>query len=153
MLFLFFLSPTNCSSSRTHQYRVVVVLRTYFQHRRRRTRWFANYYLLTACLATAYDIIIIILLAPSLSLSLGSRLSARGRRVWSAQEDDAIRKLVQKHGTSGWTLIADNLALEFESTHHGRSGKQCWERWHNHLGNNEVPNECGDERLQFMVLE
>lgn len=74
----------------------------------------------------------------SLSLTLfrrsgAVRISTSNRRVWSAQEDEAIRKLVQKHGTSGWTLIADKLAQEYEYNQ-GRSGKQCWERWHNHLG-------------------
>lgn len=58
--------------------------------------------------------------------------AAPSRRVWSAQEDDAIRELVKKHGTSRWTLIADSLALDYHTR--GRSGKQCWERWHNHLG-------------------
>ncbi|CAM9147244.1 unnamed protein product, partial [Scytosiphon promiscuus] len=62
----------------------------------------------------------------------GARGSTPNRRVWSAEEDNTIRKLVEKHGTSGWTFIADNLALDYEDNE-GRSGKQCWERWHNHL--------------------
>ncbi|CAM9750480.1 unnamed protein product, partial [Hapterophycus canaliculatus] len=62
----------------------------------------------------------------------GVRGSTPSRRVWSAEEDNTIRRLVQKHGTSGWTLIAENLALESKSNQ-SRSGKQCWERWHNHL--------------------
>ena len=61
------------------------------------------------------------------------RNTPSSRRIWSAQEDEAIRQLVQKHGTSGWTLIADKLAQEYKYNQ-GRSGKQCWERWHNHLG-------------------
>lgn len=66
------------------------------------------------------------------------RASAQGplsanRRVWSTQEDEAIRTLVEKHGTSNWTFIADSL-LALECSTPGRSGKQCWERWHNHLG-------------------
>lgn len=55
------------------------------------------------------------------------------RRVWSPLEDEAIRTLVEKHGTSNWTFIADSL-LALECNTPGRSGKQCWERWHNHLG-------------------
>lgn len=34
-------------------------------------------------------------------------------------------ELVKKHGQQRWTVIADYL--------HGRIGKQCRERWHNHL--------------------
>ncbi|CAM9186822.1 unnamed protein product, partial [Choristocarpus tenellus] len=54
------------------------------------------------------------------------------RRVWSNEEDEAIRELVRKHGTASWTAIAEYLDLEFGIRE--RSGKQCWERWHNHLG-------------------
>ena len=64
------------------------------------------------------------------------------RRVWTAEEDEAIRRLVDKHGTSNWTFIADSLALSCNSP--GRSGKQCWERWHNHLGETN-PVQCGDK--------
>lgn len=39
--------------------------------------------------------------------------------------------MVAKHGTKSWALIAENLAKEGMP---GRSGKQCRERWHNHLG-------------------
>ncbi|KAJ9549961.1 hypothetical protein OSB04_022504 [Centaurea solstitialis] len=40
-------------------------------------------------------------------------------------EDDRIKDLVEKHGCKKWSLIAKHLA--------GRIGKQCRERWHNHL--------------------
>lgn len=39
--------------------------------------------------------------------------------------------MVQRLGTKSWAQIADQLAKEGMS---GRSGKQCRERWHNHLG-------------------
>ncbi len=48
------------------------------------------------------------------------------------EEDEAIREMVNKFGTKSWALIADNLRSEYEIS--GRSGKQCRERWHNHLG-------------------
>ncbi|KAI3812960.1 hypothetical protein L1987_17673 [Smallanthus sonchifolius] len=44
---------------------------------------------------------------------------------WTKEEDDHIRELVEKHGCKKWSLIAKHLA--------GRIGKQCRERWHNHL--------------------
>lgn len=53
------------------------------------------------------------------------------RRAWTDEEDEAIRLMVAKHGTKSWALIAENLAKEGMP---GRSGKQCRERWHNHLG-------------------
>ncbi|CAK6976363.1 v-myb avian myeloblastosis viral oncogene homolog-like 2a [Scomber scombrus] len=44
---------------------------------------------------------------------------------WSKEEDDKIIELVGKFGTRHWTLISRQLK--------GRLGKQCRERWHNHL--------------------
>lgn len=47
------------------------------------------------------------------------------RRAWSADEDVRVTLLVATHGTKKWSLIGSQLP--------GRSGKQCRERWHNHL--------------------
>lgn len=44
---------------------------------------------------------------------------------WTKEEDDKVIELVQKYGPKKWTLIARHLK--------GRIGKQCRERWHNHL--------------------
>jgi hypothetical protein len=44
---------------------------------------------------------------------------------WSKEEDDTVMQLVHKHGPKKWSLIASFLP--------GRIGKQCRERWHNHL--------------------
>jgi hypothetical protein len=53
----------------------------------------------------------------------------RGSRRWSDEEHQRLSELVCKYGTyRSWTLIASNLP--------GRTGKQCRERWLNHL----VPN-------------
>ncbi|KAL9242834.1 hypothetical protein vseg_016794 [Gypsophila vaccaria] len=44
---------------------------------------------------------------------------------WTKEEDDCIIELVQKYGCRKWSVIAKSLP--------GRIGKQCRERWHNHL--------------------
>ena len=44
---------------------------------------------------------------------------------WSKEEDDTVMHLVHKYGPKKWSLIASFLP--------GRIGKQCRERWHNHL--------------------
>ena len=41
------------------------------------------------------------------------------------QEDAEVIRLVQEYGAKKWTVIANHLP--------GRVGKQCRERWHNHL--------------------
>uniref|UniRef100_A0A2M3Z5Y1 Putative transcriptional activator myb n=1 Tax=Anopheles braziliensis TaxID=58242 RepID=A0A2M3Z5Y1_9DIPT len=47
---------------------------------------------------------------------------------WTKEEDDKVVSLVAKYGPKKWTLIARHLR--------GRIGKQCRERWHNHLNPN-----------------
>ncbi|GJM88788.1 hypothetical protein PR202_ga05353 [Eleusine coracana subsp. coracana] len=44
---------------------------------------------------------------------------------WTQEEDDIIINMVKKHGPKKWSVIAKALD--------GRIGKQCRERWHNHL--------------------
>ncbi|KAG0517430.1 hypothetical protein BDA96_09G088800 [Sorghum bicolor] len=44
---------------------------------------------------------------------------------WSKEEDEIIIQMVNKHGPKKWSTIAQALP--------GRIGKQCRERWHNHL--------------------
>jgi len=57
--------------------------------------------------------------------SSGSGSVGTQRRQWSNDEDETVRELVRHHGTRAWTLVASHLT--------GRTGKQCRERWHNHL--------------------
>ena len=53
------------------------------------------------------------------------------RRPWTADEDFAMLSLVQEIGLKNWSVVAEKLAERFNIKH--RSGKQCRERWHNHL--------------------
>jgi len=47
------------------------------------------------------------------------------KRPWTAQEDEIVKVHVQKYGPRGWAGLAQTLP--------GRKGKQCRERYHNHL--------------------
>ena len=53
------------------------------------------------------------------------------RRAWSEIEDKAIKELVEKYGIRKWTVVAQKMEEIYGLK--GRSGKQCRERWHNHL--------------------
>jgi hypothetical protein len=44
---------------------------------------------------------------------------------WTKEEDEEVRKLVEKHGDKSWVLVAGFLP--------NRTGKQIRERWHNQL--------------------
>lgn len=101
--------------------------------------------------AVLYDVVHHTITTTPMNLRRTIDCAASSRRVWSAQEDDAIRELVKKHGTSRWTLIADSLALDYHTR--GRSGKQCWERWHNHLGGNGTSRRTYTPRSRFSVFD
>mmetsp|Transcript_2743 Transcript_2743/g.3777 ORF Transcript_2743/g.3777 Transcript_2743/m.3777 type:complete len:306 (+) Transcript_2743:86-1003(+) len=58
-------------------------------------------------------------------MSSVSSLESGVKGAWAEDEDETLVKLVTKHGACKWSIIADCLP--------GRNGKQCRERWHNHL--------------------
>ena len=47
------------------------------------------------------------------------------KRVWSPEEDAILVENINMLGYASWKVIADLFP--------GRTGKQCRERWHNHL--------------------
>lgn len=53
-------------------------------------------------------------------------------------------ELVLKHGPQKWTFIADHLP--------GRIGKQCRERWHNHLNPKIKKNSWSDDEEWLLFL-
>mmetsp|Transcript_3981 Transcript_3981/g.5336 ORF Transcript_3981/g.5336 Transcript_3981/m.5336 type:complete len:464 (-) Transcript_3981:10-1401(-) len=54
------------------------------------------------------------------------------RRAWTEAEDNDLRKLVPELSSKSWSVIAQHLNTGKQKKFH-RSGKQCRERWHNHL--------------------
>ncbi|XP_055508106.1 v-myb avian myeloblastosis viral oncogene homolog-like 2b isoform X1 [Leucoraja erinacea] len=63
---------------------------------------------------------------------------------WTKEEDQKVIELVQKYGPKRWSLIARLLK--------GRLGKQCRERWHNHL-NPEVKKSSWTEEEDKIIYE
>ncbi|CAK9103512.1 Transcriptional activator Myb (Proto-oncogene c-Myb) [Durusdinium trenchii] len=64
-------------------------------------------------------------------MSTGIRRTTADRRAWSREEDQAIRNLVKVLGTKSWSDVSTQLKTDYNIE--GRTGKQCRERWHNHL--------------------
>jgi hypothetical protein len=52
-------------------------------------------------------------------------ISCNTKRPWTVEEDNLLTRLVLAQGTNNWSGLADLLT--------DRTGKQCRERWHNHL--------------------
>ncbi|XP_070705650.1 transcriptional activator Myb isoform X4 [Pempheris klunzingeri] len=61
---------------------------------------------------------------------------------WTKEEDQRVIELVQKYGAKRWSVIAKHLK--------GRIGKQCRERWHNHL-NPEVKKTSWTEEEDRII--
>ncbi|KAL8520615.1 hypothetical protein ACS0TY_011234 [Phlomoides rotata] len=66
------------------------------------------------------------------SVSVSTKKCGRGRKKsksakgqWTAEEDRLLIHLVEQYGVKKWSNIAQMLK--------GRIGKQCRERWHNHM--------------------
>ncbi|XP_042499857.1 transcription factor MYB98-like [Macadamia integrifolia] len=62
---------------------------------------------------------------------------------WTTEEDSLLVRLVEQHGIRKWSHIAKML--------HGRIGKQCRERWHNHLRPNIKKDSWSEEEDKILI--
>ncbi|KAJ9698636.1 hypothetical protein PVL29_007615 [Vitis rotundifolia] len=62
---------------------------------------------------------------------------------WSAEEDRQLLRLVNEFGEKKWAQIAKKLG--------GRAGKQCRERWHNHLRPDIRKDEWDEEEERILI--
>ncbi|MED6115227.1 hypothetical protein PIB30_088323 [Stylosanthes scabra] len=58
-------------------------------------------------------------------MAMSRREMDRIKGPWSPEEDEALQRLVERHGPRNWTLISKSIP--------GRSGKSCRLRWCNQL--------------------
>ena len=72
--------------------------------------------------------------------------TTKKRIPWTETEDKSIKSLVNKYGTSNWTLIAKHLGQN-------RSGKQCRERWYNQLNPEVKKNNWTDEEENILFTK
>ncbi|PIA32131.1 hypothetical protein AQUCO_04500020v1 [Aquilegia coerulea] len=63
---------------------------------------------------------------------------------WTEQEDRLLVKLVKENGVKKWSQIAHKMV--------GRAGKQCRERWHNHL-RPDIKKDSWSEEEEIMLIE
>jgi Myb-like DNA-binding domain len=65
---------------------------------------------------------------------------------WSAEEDEKLRAAIEQEGTKKWTRVAAHLEA--------RSGKQCRERWLNHMTPNIIKTPyTPEEDKRLMQLQ
>nr|GMD61261.1 transcription factor MYB119-like [Ipomoea batatas] len=76
------------------------------------------------------------------SRSSSSTLLIKGQ--WSEEEDRNLIRLVKQYGVRKWAQVAENMA--------GRAGKQCRERWQNHL-RPDIKKDSWSEEEERVLIE
>ncbi|KAI3819780.1 hypothetical protein L1987_13630 [Smallanthus sonchifolius] len=79
----------------------------------------------------------------------GMKTKSNGRKSlikghWTDEEDRKLLRLVKQHGVRKWAHIAEQMI--------GRAGKQCRERWHNHL-RPDIKKDTWSEDEERMLVE
>lgn len=74
----------------------------------------------------------------------GGKIASGSKRQWSDEEDQIVRDHVAQCGPRKWSKVAQNLP--------GRIGKQCRERWHNHL-NPEIRKDPWTAEEDRIIME
>eukprot|EP01038_Epipyxis_sp_PR26KG_P015873 gene15873-21521_t len=64
---------------------------------------------------------------------------------WTSEEDKRVIELVNQHGVKSWSFIAKQLE--------GRLGKQCRERWYNHLSPDILKTPWSAEEDRIIIEE
>ncbi|ETL93565.1 hypothetical protein, variant [Phytophthora nicotianae] len=72
------------------------------------------------------------------------KTDSNSKRPWTREENDKLMQLVKQYGAKRWSLIAMHLP--------GRVGKQCRERWHNHL-NPSVRKDAWTAEEDYVIFE
>nr|GMD34570.1 transcription factor MYB98-like [Ipomoea batatas] len=75
--------------------------------------------------------------------SKGRKKTKSSKGQWTVEEDRLLIQLVEKHGVRKWSHIAQLLK--------GRIGKQCRERWHNHLRPNIKKDVWSEEEDEILI--
>lgn len=63
--------------------------------------------------------------------------------MWTKEEDEKLKALVNQIGPKNWSSIAKHFP--------GRIGKQCRERWHNHLNPMINKEKWTDEEDRVLI--
>ncbi|KAI3526243.1 hypothetical protein L1887_05488 [Cichorium endivia] len=62
---------------------------------------------------------------------------------WTNEEDSKLIRLVNQYGVTKWAVIAEKMT--------GRAGKQCRERWRNHLRPDIKKDTWSEEEVRMLI--
>lgn len=77
------------------------------------------------------------------SIITRSICNRKPKKIWTKEEDLLLTKLIEQHGPNKWSFIAQNIE--------GRQGKQCRERWFNHL-NPEISKDQWSDTEEWVLF-
>lgn len=77
------------------------------------------------------------------SVTVKGQSTSKGSRPWTPAEEHDLMKLVEIYGNKRWSYIAQLI--------NGRTGKQCRERWLNHLRPNIKKDEWTAEEERILA--
>lgn len=66
------------------------------------------------------------------------------KKIWTENEDSLLRDIISRYGTGNWILISNYLPQ--------RNGKQCRDRWHNHLDPTLRKGDWTDNEDRIIVV-
>lgn len=77
--------------------------------------------------------------------------SYKCRKAWTEDEDTALKDIVSKRGPKNWSSVAKDLNTRVHDCMQIRLGKQCRERWFNHLDPGLTKEKWSEEEDSFIV--
>lgn len=82
--------------------------------------------------------------------NLPSRSSSKSRQGWKSNEDQVLQELVEFRGARNWSSLAKELNAKVHNSFPSRKGKQCRERWINHLNPELQKHKWTDEEDEII---
>ena len=75
------------------------------------------------------------------------------RQIWQVSEDEALRGIVSENGPRGWSRIAKELNVRVHKGMPVRQGKQCRERYYNHIDPQLVKGQWTDSEDIYILKQ
>lgn len=77
--------------------------------------------------------------------------SLKNRKSWTDEEDTTLLEIVTKRGAKNWSSVAKDLNTRLHDNMQIRFGKQCRERWFNHLDPSLTKGKWSIQEDTFIV--
>lgn len=75
----------------------------------------------------------------------------QSRQAWLSSEDDALSEIVSQRGAKGWVLVAREVNSRVHNGLPVRQGKQCRERYYNHIDPRLVKGKWTESEDMFIL--